>query len=139
MNTRTFPAILGLAAASLAFGLGAKPVPPETPAIANKKPVLKVDISPVGDEKSPRVVSYADIVEPVEKSVVSVFSSKTVKQRVPMNPLFRQFYGGAPEQERHKQGRGSGRRVLGAGEHLTKKHSLQQPGGGLELSHDGPG
>ncbi len=125
MNTKTFPAILGLAAASLAFGLGAKPVPPETPAIANKKPVLKVDISPVGDEKSPRVVSYADIVEPVEKSVVSVFSSKTVKQRVPMNPLFRQFYGGDPEQESKIEGLGSGVIVSADGYILTNNHVVQ--------------
>jgi S1-C subfamily serine protease len=46
----------------------------EAPAAA-KMPVLKKDFSPIGDGKTPVVASYADIVEPVEKEVVSIASS----------------------------------------------------------------
>ena len=59
------------------------------------KPTLKTDPSPVGDGKTGVVVSYADVIEPVQKTVVSIYSKKTVRHRLP--PYFRQFFG---EQDR---------------------------------------
>jgi len=56
-----------------------------------QKPVLKIDLSPINDGKSGQVVSYADVVEPVQKAVVSIYSSKTVRRHLP--PSFRQFFG----------------------------------------------
>ena len=48
-------------------------------AAAAKKPALRVDPSPVSEGKSALVTSYADIVEPVQKAVVSVYSKKIVR------------------------------------------------------------
>ena len=43
------------------------------------------------NRKTSAVPRHAEIIEPVQKAVVSIYSSKTVKERIMVNPLFRQF------------------------------------------------
>ena len=93
---------------------------------AGKQPVLKIDPSPVVEGRSSGVVSYADVIEPVQKSVVSIYSTKIVKQRV-ANPL-RQFFGDAvPDSERNskQEGLGSGVIVSADGYILTNNHVIE--------------
>jgi len=68
------------------------------PAAPVKKPALKIDTSPVGNLTSSAVTSYADVLENIRPAVVSVYSSKVVRQRIP--EYFRPFLGNqqAPEQ-----------------------------------------
>ena len=67
---------------------------------ATPKPDVKVDRTPITAGPSGQVASYADVVEPVERAVVSIYSTKTVHQRVVMNPLLRQLFGDVPDQDR---------------------------------------
>ncbi len=122
MKSRPFDFLLRLALLSL-FVSGLK----GAEATPTKKPALKIDPSPVSEGRSPMVTSYADVIEPVQLGVVSIFSTKIVKQRV-ANPLLRQFFGdAAPEQERDskQEGLGSGVVVTADGYILTNNHVIE--------------
>ena len=114
--------VAALAALATPFGLtyGADSAAPA----AIKMPELKKDYSPIADGKAPLLSSYADIVEPVEKEVVSINSSRTVHERVEANPLLRQFFGDIPDQDRESKevGLGSGVIVSSDGYILTNNH-----------------
>src|ERR1051325_9916760 len=87
--------------------------------VRNPRPTIKVDGSPL-EPKPGLVMSYADVLAPVKKAVVSIYSTKIVHERIG-NPLFRQLFPGFPEQEREskEQGLGSGVIVSADGYILT--------------------
>jgi len=134
MKVKITPALF---ACLLALGAGRAASSVAEPATTTKaspvtRPALSVDNSSVSTATAPSVASYADVIEPAQKAVVSVYSTKIIRERALINPLYRTFPGDQIlERESKEQGLGSGVIVSANGFVLTNNHVIE---GADELS-----
>ncbi len=114
--------VLGVTTGVLAAGKAtAKSAAPKVAAPATK-PELKVDRTPISELKSNVVTSYADSLEGIRPAVVSVYSSKIVRQQVP--EFLRQY--GLKGSEQKQSGLGSGVIIAANGYIITNNHVVEE-------------
>jgi serine protease Do/serine protease DegQ len=127
MKTRLTPGLL--VTLLLATALGYAPAAQEAAApnepVTAKRPVLSIDTTPVGEGKAPLVTSYAEVIESVQKAVVSVYATKIVHERTPASTLSKTLPNDSnPGRESKEQGLGSGVIVSANGFVLTNNHVI---------------
>jgi Do/DeqQ family serine protease len=136
MKTKSVALLLALTTSVLGLGVSLPAVektPPKKDAAPVSKPVLKVDDTPVNEPKSPLVTSYADVLDNIRPAVVSVYSSKVVKQRVP--DFLRQY--GVKGGEQTQRGLGSGVIISANGFIITNNHVVEEADELKVLLNDG--
>ena len=136
MKTKPAASILALILSALLFAgaslsAAEKSAPKNTTPV--KKPVLKVDATPIGDLKSSVVTSYADSIESIRPAVVSVYSSKVVRQQIP--DFLRQY--GMKGGEHKQRGLGSGVIISIDGYIITNNHVVEEADELKVLLNDG--
>ncbi len=124
--------------------------PATTPPVADTPPAVKVDPTPVPAAKPGLITSFAPIVEKVSPSVVTISTSKNVKNALRNNPLlndpnFRRFFGipddgdddqATPQAPQRRPGRG-GIKPPGGGEGGNLRKQALGLGSGVIVSAEG--
>lgn len=122
MKSRTIALTIALFSSLLGLSLGLFAADKKPVREPLKKPTLQVDSSPVSNTKSPVVMSYADALEGIRPAVVSVYSSKIIRQQVP--DILRMY--GVKGGEQKMQGLGSGVIVSSDGYIITNNHVVEE-------------